>query len=77
MSRTGHVVFCEDKFYLLWQTELLLNSLTSRANVSQSDIVVLFADPGFHGKDEYEMSPYLRGLTEIYNDVCGSALIPD
>jgi len=69
MSRTGHVVFCEDKFYLLWQTELLLNSLTSRANVSQSDIVVLFADPGFHGKDEYEMSPYLRGLTEIYNDV--------
>lgn len=70
MTRTGYVVFCEDKKYLLWQTELLINSLTSRANVAREDIIVLFADPNYHNKNnEYTVSPYMSNMISHYDPV--------
>ena len=70
MSRTGHVVFCEDKFYLLWQTELLIHSLKKRAGVDHKDIVVLYADPSYHHREnEWGQSPYLTNLISAFPDI--------
>ena len=69
MTRTGHVVFCEDKFYLLWQVELFIQSLVNRGGVQKSEIVILFADPGQHGGTEYKLSPYLNGLIQQHSEI--------
>ena len=72
MARRAHVVFCEDKYYLLWQTELFIHSLTHRANVRQEDIVVLYADPSYHKRSndyEWGQTPYLQSMIKHYNNV--------
>ena len=67
MSKTGYVVFAEDKTYLLWQTELFIKSLTTRGGVPIENIVVLFADPSYFVKDnELTLSPYLQGMMSSY-----------
>lgn len=67
--RVGHVVFCEDKTYLLWQTELFIHSLTSRGGIKEEDIVVLFATPEYHNCDKklHNDSPYLRNLMKKHS----------
>jgi len=67
--RVGHVVFCEDKTYLLWQTELFIHSLTSRGGIKEEDIVVLFATPEYHNCDKklHNDSPYLRNLIKKHS----------
>jgi len=62
--RVGHVVFCEDKSYLLWQTELFIHSLINRGGVAEQDIVVLFATPQYHNHDKslHEDSAYMVSL---------------
>ena len=66
--RTAYVVFTEDKQYLLWQTELLLHSIFTRAGISLQDCVVLYTDPEQFDprrvNDPYQPSPYLSGLLE-------------
>jgi len=70
MSATGYVVFCEDKYYLLWQLELLIESITNRAGVHEKDIVVLYADPSYHHRSvEWGQSPYLKSLMKHHHDV--------
>jgi len=62
-NNTGYIVFVEDKFYLLWQLELLIKSITSRAGVNEKDIVVLYSDPSYHHKSvKWGQTPYLQGL---------------
>ena len=61
--RTAHVVFCEDKTYLLWQVELFIHSIINRGGVSEQDIIILHADPAYHDQTvEYTRSPYLESL---------------
>lgn len=69
--RRGYVVFTEDKRYLLWQTELLINSLQKNANIDLKDIVVLFADPTYHSRDgvSYQPTNYLKSIISHYNQV--------
>lgn len=62
--RRAHVIFAEDKQYLLWQTELLLHSISTRAGISLQDCVVLYADPNEHSGNEYQQSPYLQSLIQ-------------
>lgn len=70
MNRTGHVVFVEDKYYLLWQLELLIESITSRAGVDEKDIVILYADPSYHFKNvKWGQTPYLQGLMKHHPDI--------
>ena len=69
-KRIGHVVFCEDKYYLLWQIELLIQSLTTRADVASEDIVVLYADPSYHHKSvKWGTTPYLQGLMKYHKNI--------
>lgn len=69
MSNTGYVIFCEDKQYLLWQTELMLHSITTRAKVPINNCVVLFADPAYFDKEKqgYQPSPYMVSLQKNYH----------
>jgi len=70
MRKTGYVVFCEDKFYLLWQLEVFLHSLTNRAKISEKDIIVLYADPNyFDPNTEWSISPYLEGIFNSYPEI--------
>lgn len=63
MSRKGYVVFTEDKYYLLWQVELFIESITKRAGIQENDIVILYTDPSYHHKTvEWEQSTYLKSL---------------
>ena len=66
--RTGYIVFCEDKQYLLWQVELMLHSITTRGQVPIQDCVVLFADPDYFNKEKqsYQPSPYLLSVQNEY-----------
>lgn len=66
--KTGYVVFCEDKQYLLWQTEMLLHSITTRGGVNIEDCVVLFADPDYFNKEKkgYQPSKYLLSMQQHY-----------
>jgi hypothetical protein len=67
MKRVGHVVFIEDKFYLLWQLELFLYSIISRGKIDPCDIVVLHADPSYHNHDvKWDISPYLTQIIKHY-----------
>jgi hypothetical protein len=68
--KTGHVVFVEDKYYLLWQLELLIESLTSRSGIKECDIVVLYTDPSYHHKQvKWGQTPYLQGLMKVHDTV--------
>jgi len=70
MSRRGYVVFSEDKFYLLWQVELLVQSLTTRAKIKEEDIVILYTDPSYHHKQgKWGTTPYLQGLMKHHNNI--------
>jgi hypothetical protein len=70
MAETGYVVFTEDKFYLLWQTELFLHSLVNRGGITNEQIVVLYADPSYHDKKiEFGISPYMKSLMAHYPGV--------
>lgn len=70
MSRIGHVVFCEDKFYLLWQVELLVHSLKTRAGIKEDDIVILYADPSYHHREcTWGQTPYLQGMMQHYKNI--------
>lgn len=66
--KTGYVVFCEDKQYLIWQVELMLHSITTRGGVNINDCIVLFADPEYHkkGKQGYQPSPYMVSIQQHY-----------
>ena len=68
MPRVGHAVFVEDKSYLLWQLELFIHSLTTRANISVEDIVILYATPAYHSpkKKLHNDSPYLNSIRNKY-----------
>ena len=67
MKKIGYVVFVEDKYYLLWQLELFLHSLTQRAGIDPSQIVVLWADPSQHNPDiPWASSPYLNSIFSEY-----------
>lgn len=70
MKKIGHVVFVEDKFYLLWQLELFLYSIIHRGGVEPSNIVVLHADPSYHNHNTpWSVSPYLVNITKQYPSV--------
>lgn len=70
MSRTGNVIFVEDKYYLLWQLELLIESITTRAGIQQEDLVVLYADPSYHHKQvKWGQTPYLQGLMKHHPNI--------
>jgi len=70
MQKIGHVVFVEDKFYLLWQLELFLESLISRGKIEQENIVVLYADPNYHDPTkDWSVSKYLNSIMQEYSSV--------
>lgn len=70
-ENTGHVVFVEDKLYLLWQLELFIYSLHRRGKVPLSNIVVLYASPEYHNPDKttHGDSEYIKSLRSYYPTV--------